>query len=305
MFSATSSKLGHAREQSRKSPCPTDKSSLPSPRGSIESHVDTSELSKEALFSIPERNLVTLQGNCLDLMSRIYDKSVDMIFCDLPYGTTRNAWDSILSLDILWAHYERVIKDNGAIVLTAAAPFDKVLGVSNLALFRYQWIWNKNKSTGHLNARKMPLRAHELVLVFYKKPPEYNPQMTDGHKPKNRVNLRDLSEAELTNLRNYGPAKRIATPGGTTVRYPRDVLNIPVHNNDCLDKWHPTQKPVELAEYMIRTYTTEGAVILDNCMGSGSTGIAALNTNRGFIGIELDKGYYKKANAWLAGQAVG
>jgi DNA modification methylase len=271
----------------------------------VESQVDISRLSKASLYSLPERRLVTLQGNCLELMSRIKDESVDMIFCDLPYGTTRNAWDSVLPLDLLWAQYERVIKNNGAIVLTAAAPFDKVLAVSNLALFRYEWVWVKNKSTGHLNARKMPLRAHETVLVFYKKPPAYQPQMTYGHKPKNKVNPRDLSEAELTNLRNYGPAKRVATPGGSTTRYPQDVLSIAVHNNDCPDKWHPTQKPVELAEYMIRTYTMEGAVVLDNCMGSGSTGIASLNTGRAFIGIELDNGYFQKANAWLTAHAAG
>lgn len=242
---------------------------------------------------------LALQGDCLELLPHIKSASVDMIFCDLPYGTTRNSWDSIIPLEKLWAQYERIIKDNGAIVLTAAAPFDKVLAVSNLKLFRYEWIWHKNKATGHLNAKKIPLKAHESVLVFYKKPPIYNPQMTHGHKPMNKVNPRRLSTEERSNIRNYGPADCVGNPGGSTSRYPRSVLNIAVHNNDDAAKFHPTQKPIGLPEYMLKTYTQEGAVILDNCMGSGSTGVACLLNNRRFIGIEQQKEYYQRATKWL------
>lgn len=219
--------------------------------------------------------------DCLEGMKKIPDKSIDMILCDLPYGTTRNKWDIIIDLDLLWGQYERIIKDNGAIVLTAQTPFDKVLGVSNLKMLRYEWIWNKKSGTGYLNAKKMPLKNHENILVFYKKLPTYNPQMTKG-KPYSKKSRRKSS--------NYNSHKQVLTVN-EGLRYP---LTIQSFNKET--GLHPTQKPVALFEYLIKTYSNEGDTILDNCMGSGTTAIACLNTNRNFIGFELDEEYYNLAN---------
>jgi DNA modification methylase len=226
--------------------------------------------------------------DCLEGMKLIADKSIDMILCDLPYGTTRNKWDSIIPLDKLWEQYERIIKDNGAIALTAQTPFDKILGYSNLKLLRYEWIWEKDRASGHLNSHKMPMKAHENILIFYKKLPTYNPQMTTGHKPSNKSGKR---KKETT---NYGKFENLIS-GGQTTRYPRSVQKFNVVNSQH-NPIHPTQKPVELFEYLIKTYTNEGEVVLDNCMGSGTTAIACINTNRNFIGFELDKHYCEIAN---------
>jgi len=244
-------------------------------------------------------NINLFNGDCLEIIKTLSDKSIDMVFCDLPYGTTRNSWDSLIELDKLWNQYNRVVKDNGAVVLTAANPFDKVLAMSNLEYFKYDWIWEKNKGTGHLNAKKIPLKAHEYVLVFYRKMPTYNPQFTYGHKPMNAVKQKK-NIPKPDKLRNYGHVESLyGNPGGSTRRYPRSVIKIPVVNNDSSDKWHPTQKPVELAEYFIKTYSNEGDVILDNTMGSGSTGIACINTNRKFIGIEMNREYFDKSKKWI------
>ena len=221
-----------------------------------------------------------IRGDCLERMKEIPDGSVDMVLCDLPFGTTQNKWDSIIPLSELWEQYERIIKDNGAIALTAQTPFDKVLGVSNLRLLRYEWIWRKPSGTGHLNAKKMPMKNHENVLVFYKKLPTYNPQMTVG-KPYTQKSGRASS--------NYNPQSSVVTVN-TGNRYPLSVLDFATNKS-----LHPTQKPVALMEYLIRTYTNEGETVLDNCMGSGTTGVACINTNRNFIGIELDEGYFKIA----------
>lgn len=226
--------------------------------------------------------------DCLEGMKLIDDKSIDMILCDLPYGTTRNKWDSIIPLDKLWEQYERIIKDNGAIALTAQTPFDKILGYSNLKLLRYEWIWEKDRASGHLNSHKMPMKAHENILIFYKKLPMYNPQMTTGHKPSNKSGKR---KKETT---NYGKFENLIS-GGQTTRYPRSVQKFNVVNSQH-NPIHPTQKPVELFEYLIKTYTNEGEVVLDNCMGSGTTAIACLNTNRQYIGFELDTNYFNIAN---------
>lgn len=219
--------------------------------------------------------------DCLLGMQRIPDKTIDMILCDLPYGTTRNSWDSVLPLDELWAQYERIIKDNGAIVLTAQTPFDKILGASKQELLRYEWIWEKSNATGHLNADKMPLKAHENILVFYKKLPTYNPQYTYG-KPYKVVQNSKSS--------NYGKQDNTITINDG-YRCPRSVL---FFNNEK-DNFHPTQKPTELFEYLIKTYTNPGEIVLDNCIGSGTTAIACLNTNRNFIGFELDEKYYAQS----------
>ncbi|NCC88578.1 MAG: site-specific DNA-methyltransferase [Clostridia bacterium] len=232
----------------------------------------------------------TYLGDCLELMPKhVEDKSIDMIFCDLPYGTTQNKWDSVIPLDKLWSEYERVIKDNGAIVLFAQTPFDKVLGASNLKLLKYEWIWEKDRASGHLNAKKMPMKAHENILVFYKKLPTYNPQKTTGHKPSN------TSGRRLKETTNYGKFEQIIS-GGQTTRYPRSVQKVNVVNSQH-GIVHPTQKPLSLIEYMIRTYTNEGDLILDNCAGSGTTGLGAKNLGRNFIMMEQDPKYFEIAKA--------
>ena len=225
-------------------------------------------------------------GDCLEVMKDIPDKSIDMILCDLPYGTTRNKWDTVIDLDLLWSQYERIIKDNGAIVLFAQTPFDKVLGASNLKMLKYEWIWEKNRGTGHLNAKKMPMKAHENILIFYKKLPTYNPQMREGEAYVRK----DCSKNKL-NKGNYGKTKESYTTINKGGRYPLDCLNFKVVERTV----HPTQKPVALLEYLIKTYTNEGEIVLDNTMGSGSTGVACVNTNRKFIGIELDEKYFNIA----------
>lgn len=228
-------------------------------------------------------------GDCLQLMKEILPKSVDMILCDLPYGTTQNKWDSVIPLDLLWAEYERVIKDNGAIVLFGAQPFTSELVMSNRDLFRYSLVWEKNKSTGFLNANKMPLRIHEDILVFYKKLPTYNPQKTTGHKPANSY-TKNTSDGT-----NYGKTKKGIKGGGQTDRHPTSVLKVPVMNNDNDAKFHPTQKPVPLYEWLIRSYTNEGETVLDNCSGAGTLAFACLNQKRNFICIEQNEAYYQES----------
>ena len=222
------------------------------------------------------------QGDCLEVMKQIPDKSIDMILCDLPYNTTKNKWDICLNLQELWFEYERIIKDNGAIVLFSQMPFTAVLVNSNLKLFKYEWIWKKDNGTGFLNAKKMPLKIHENIEVFYKKLPTYNPQMRTGFKPYICKQGRHSS--------NYGKYEKGHITISNGERYPIDIIECKKENG-----LHPTQKPVELLEYLIKTYTNEGETVLDNCMGSGSTGVACVNTNRKFIGIELDKEYFKIA----------
>lgn len=226
-------------------------------------------------------NIELYNGDCLDVMMNIPDKSVDMILCDLPYGTTRNKWDSVIPFEKLWLHYERVIKDNGCIALFSQTPFDKVLGASNLKLLKYEWVWVKSQVTGHLNAKKMPLKSHENILIFYKNLPVYNTQWTLD-KP--------YKKTSGTPSTNYGKQKDSVTIVSDGRRYAKDILYFAKSGEDR--RLHPTQKPVALLEYLIKTYTNEGDIVLDNCMGSGSTGVACVNTNRNFIGIELDKGYY-------------
>ncbi|WP_428828517.1 DNA-methyltransferase [Bacillus altitudinis] len=228
--------------------------------------------------------------DCIEGMRMLPDKSVDMILCDLPYGTTRNKWDSIIPLDKLWDQYERIIKDNGAIVLTAQTPFDKILGASNLKLLKYEWIWKKNKATGHLNAKKMPMKNHENILVFYKKLPTYNPKMVKG-RPYKQKSGRQSS--------NYNSQMQVVTENDG-VRYPLTVQSFNGERG-----FHPTQKPVELFEYLIETYTNEGEVVLDNCIGSGTTAVAANQLNRNFIGFETESEYIKIANQRLEANKRG
>jgi DNA modification methylase len=232
-------------------------------------------------------------GDCLEVMKTIEDKSIDAIICDLPYGTTRNKWDSIIPLDLLWEQYNRIIKERGAIVLFAQTPFDKVLGASNLKMLKYEWILEKDRASGHLNAKKMPMKAHENILVFYKKLPIYNPQKTTGHKPSN------VSGKRLKETTNYGKFENLIK-GGQTDRYPRSVYKCNVVNSQH-GIVHPTQKPLSLVEMLVSTYTNEGDTILDNTMGSGTTMLACKNLNRNGIGIEKDPQHYAVAVARVDG----
>ncbi len=218
-------------------------------------------------------------GDCLELMKAIPSGSVDMILCDLPYGTTQNAWDSIIPLKSLWAEYERIAKETAPIVLTAAQPFTSVLVSSNLAHFKYEWIWEKDNGTGFLNAKKQPLRNHEEILVFYRKQCVYNPQMREG-KPY-------VAKAG-TKSSNYGKQVDVVTTN-TGERYPLTVVRFTRDKS----KVHPTQKPVSLWEYLIKTYTNTSDLVLDNCAGSGTTAVACIKTNRRFICIEKEPKYYE------------
>jgi len=228
------------------------------------------------------------KGDCLELMPKLIDdKSIDMIFCDLPYGTTQNKWDSVIPLDKLWSEYKRVIKDNGVIVLTASQPFTSNLVMSNPKMFKYEWIWKKTKCSGHLNAKKMPLRQHESVLIFYKKLPTYNPQgLVDGEFS----NSRPAQGSGI--VKNYGKeryTKEISKKGN----YPKTIQEFA--NPSGAGHLHPTMKPLSLIEYMICTYTNEGDLIFDNTCGSGTTGLGAKNLGRNFIMIEQDPEYYEVA----------
>lgn len=229
-------------------------------------------------------------GDCLELMKDIQDKSIDMILCDLPYGTTNCKWDSVIDLQLLWTQYKRIIKDNGAIVLFAQTPFDKVLGASNLQMLRYEWIWEKTTATGHLNAKKMPMKAHENILVFYKKLPTYNPIKTYGHKPTNTYTkyLETQNRGEI-----YNKATAEVKGGGNTDRYPRSVQVFASDKQKC--HLHSTQKPELLCEYLIKTYTNEDDLVLDNCSGSGTTAVSCINTKRNFICIEKDRESHNKS----------
>lgn len=221
---------------------------------------------------------------CLEAMKRIPDGTVDMVMCDLPYGTTQNKWDSVIDLPSMWNAYRRICKPSGAIVLTAAQPFTSVLVCSNLRDFKYDWVWQKPKATGHLNAKKAPMRAHESVLVFGGAK-RYFPQKTASKPYKGK--------GGSSKRNNYGDfrAEREGSPDGT--RYPRSVVDF-THE---VSPSHPTQKPVALMEYLIKTYTLPGELVLDNCMGSGTTGVACMNLGRRFIGIEKDTehGYFQIA----------
>lgn len=219
-----------------------------------------------------------MKGDCLELMKRIPDGSVDMVLCDLPYGTTQNKWDSVIPFDTLWIEYARIC--SGAIVLTASQPFSSALIMSKPDWFRYAWVWEKSSATGHLNAKRMPMKLHEDVLVFSKKPAPYNPQ---GLLPFNKVTRRG------NNGTNFGASG--AENFQEFTNYPRSILKFQTDPKPA----HPTQKPVALMEYLIRTYTHEGMTILDNCMGSGTTGVACVNTGRKFIGIERDEKYFEIA----------
>ena len=263
-------------------------------------------------------------GDCLEIMKDIPDKSIDMILCDLPYGTTACKWDNIIPFEPLWEQYKRIIKDDGAIVLFGSQPFTSKLIMSNLEMFRYEWIWEKQKASNFMSAKYQPLKYHENIVVFSKKTHNYYPQR---YKVLELCEIENMTHKELKNLFDtrdydrYGNIDRRKTINnpftnkehiGNNIkrvrnvddgyRFPKSVLKI---NKKINTNLHPTQKPVALLEYLIKTYTNEGATVLDNCMGSGSTGVACVNTNRNFIGMEIDEKYFniakdriEKCNKW-------
>ena len=236
-----------------------------------------------------------IQGDCLEVMKGIEDGSVDMILTDPPYGTTACKWDSIIPLEPMWKQLKRIIKPNGAIVMTASQPFTTTLIASNMKMFKYCWVWEKNKATGHLNAKKRPLVSTEDVCVFYNKPPIYNPQgLTRKDIPT--ISKGDRGSKGVGSSGDcYGKATRDAVQ--THTNYPKSIIRIPVNMKA---EFHPTQKPVALMEYLIKTYTNEKELVLDFTMGSGTTGVACKNLNRDFIGIELDPKYFKIAKKRIA-----
>lgn len=237
-----------------------------------------------------------MQGDCLERMKEIPDGSVDLILTDPPYGTTACKWDSIIPLEPMWEQLKRIIKPNGAIIMTASQPFTSILVCSNMKWFKYDWVWRKPKGTGHLNAKRMPMRDKEDVLVFYSKPCTYNPQMTKGKPYKDKAGKDHTSKSSMTD--SYGVYTNFRNDNSGE-RYPKQVLEFGVVERGTL---HPTQKPVALMEYLIKTYTNEGETVLDFTFGSGTTGVACVNTNRKFIGIELDEGYFNIAKGRILGE---
>lgn len=220
--------------------------------------------------------------DCLEGMKRIPDRSIDMILCDLPYGTTQNKWDCVIPFGDLWKQYERVVKENGAIVLTADGLFTAKTMLSNEKLFRYKLIWDKKNTTGFLNAKRMPLRRHEDILVFYAKQPTYNPQMVVRGKPRKKGGYAGGNKGCYG---DYGDQVSL-----NNSYYPTSILEFGNANQG--EKIHPTQKSCALFEYLIKTYTNENDIVLDNCMGSGTTAIAAINTGRRFVGFETNREYF-------------
>ena len=226
------------------------------------------------------------QGNCLELMKDIPDKSIDMVLCDLPYGITSCKWDSIIPFDKLWEQYDRIIKMRGVIVLFGNEPFSSMLRLSNLKDYKYDWIWNKKIPSGMCNAKIQPMRQTENISVFIKGKSHYNPQMIKRETPIKGGGFKN-SESGGTVGKDMKALHKIYNE-----KYPTTLITFDKIRKGSL---HPTQKPVELCEYLIKTYTNEGDTILDNCMGSGTTGVAAVNLNRNFIGIELDEKYFEIA----------
>jgi DNA modification methylase len=240
----------------------------------------TSSISGSKQYDLSKIENKILHGDCMKLLPRIPSNSVDLILADLPYGTTRNKWDSILPLQDLWDEYRRIAKEDAAIILTAAQPFTSTLVMSNLNDFKIEWIWQKTIGSGQLNIKHQPLRMHESVLVFYSNLPTYNPQMTEGEPYS-------FTRKATYEGPGYNKQKDVEVDN-TGFRHPKTVLCFP---NPRIKNGHPTQKPVPLFEYFINTYSNPGDLVLDNAIGAGTTAVAALRTGRRFVGMEIDKEY--------------
>jgi len=237
-----------------------------------------------------------LKGDCLELMKEIPSGSIDAIITDPPYGTTACKWDSVIDFELMWEQLNRIIKPNGAIVLFGSEPFSSALRMSNIKNYKYDWVWEKDKATGFFLAKKQPLRAHENISIFYKKQPTYNPQKTTGHKPSNKT--KGIPKNKSEHFERYSNEN-----GGQTDRFPRTVqYNNGV--NSSKGQLHPTQKPILLMEYLIKTYTNENETVLDFTMGSGTTMVACQNTNRSGIGMELDENYFNVAVTRVDGEKI-
>lgn len=238
------------------------------------------KMAKRKIHKIDDFINNVFEGDCLEIMKQLPDKSIDMVLCDLPYGTTQNKWDSVIPLGELWQQYRRIVKDDGAIVLTSQGMFTAELMVSNPKMFRYKWIWEKSKSTNFLNAKKQPLRKHEDVCVFYRRQPVYHPQMKDGEPYDKGIRKNQMSGS-------YGDFQPVHVHSDGK-RYPTDIIYFKTAESEG-KVFHPTQKPVELGRYFVRTYTNPGDIVLDNTSGSGSFLVAALLEGRNFIGIEKNE----------------
>lgn len=238
------------------------------------------KMAKRKIHKIDDFINNVFEGDCLEIMKQLPDKSIDMVLCDLPYGTTQNKWDSVIPLGELWQQYRRIVKDDGAIVLTSQGMFTAELMVSNPKMFRYKWIWEKSKSTNFLNAKKQPLRKHEDVCVFYRRQPVYHPQMIDGEPYDKGIRKNQMSGS-------YGDFQPVHVHSDGK-RYPTDIIYFKTAESEG-KVFHPTQKPVELGRYFVRTYTNPGDIVLDNTSGSGSFLVAALLEGRNFIGIEKNE----------------
>ena len=230
-----------------------------------------------------------LHGDCLELMKEISDNSIDLVLVDPPFQKTQNKWDTMIDPAKMWEQYKRITKQNAAIVIFCMQPFTSILVSSNLSMFKYDWVWRKPKGTGHLNAKKQPMRDKEDILVFYEKQCTYNPQMTSGTPYKNKAGKDHTAITSMSD--NYGNYTNFRNEN-TGFRYPKQVIDFPVVERNL---HHPNEKPLILLEYLIKTYSNEGDLILDNCMGSGTTCLGAKNLNRKFIGIEKNKEYFEIA----------
>lgn len=248
---------------------------------------DVTTLNKEGGINAESNKIQLLRGNCLELMKELPQKSVDMVLCDLPYGTTANKWDVIIPFDKLWECYDRVCKDNAVIALFGSQPFSSLLVASNLEMFRHEWIWIKNRGSNFANTVREPMKEHEHILIFSKGKWTYNKQMQErAPGGKNRIKYDFNTYTKSENYREFKKPQNVPKELRVPSSYQKFNIEIGLH---------PTQKPVPLLEYLIKTYTNEGDLVLDNCMGSGSTGVACVNLNRNFIGMELKEEYFEIA----------
>lgn len=265
--------------------------------------MDAHQTNTSESYSDSSGKIRLYHGDCLELMENVPDNSVELILCDLPYGTTKCKWDVIIPFDKLWDNYNRIIKQNGAILLFGNEPFSSHLRISNLSSYRYDWYWQKDKAANFLFGNKMPLKILEVISVFYESQPTYNPQKEVNPKGPSKRHLSPNPSKISKNVKevmgdSWKETKMDETQNYHGKNYEADKLlpkQLVYFSREQKGKVHPTQKPVKLLEYLIKTYTNENDVVLDNCMGSGSTGVAAVNLNRQFIGIELDENYYNIA----------